>query len=203
MMRRLPEEQLVIHQRHNPEKGYTELTVCAYDAYGMFFRTAGVLASKNLNVLRAQVYTSKSGVMLDTFQITDAEGNLCDYEAAWESVQRELRAALINKSRPPEPGLIGHARRPALELTPTVEFDNDTSEAFTIIDIAARDRVGFLYAVTRTLYELNLDIGSAKIVTEGAKAMDSFYVTDLLGEKITDAGRLQKIRELLLAVLER
>jgi [protein-PII] uridylyltransferase len=203
MRKRLAGDQLVIHHRHYPDKGYTELTVCAYDAYGMFFRTAGVLASKNLNVLRAQVYTSKSGVMLDTFQITDAEGNLCDYEAAWESVQRELRAALINKSRPPEPGLIGHARRPALELTPTVEFDNDTSEAFTIIDIAARDRVGFLYAVTRTLYELNLDIGSAKIVTEGAKAMDSFYVTDLLGEKITDAGRLQKIRELLLAVLER
>jgi hypothetical protein len=64
MMKRLREEQLVIHHRHYPEKGYTELTVCAYDAYGMFYRTAGTIAAKNLNILRAQVYTSKAASCL-------------------------------------------------------------------------------------------------------------------------------------------
>ena len=81
-------------------------------------------------------------------------------------------------------------------------FDNETSEAFTIIDITAPDRIGFLYRVTKALYDLNLDIGSAKIVTEGSRVMDSFYVTDLLRCKITEAQRLQKIQETLLAVLE-
>src|SRR5512142_1177348 len=119
MMKRLPEEQLVIHYRHHPDKGFTELTVCAYDAYGMFYRTAGTLASKNLNILRAQVYTSKSGVMLDTFQITDADGNLYQYEAAWESVHAELRAALMSRARPPEPGLYGQPRKRASEVTPS------------------------------------------------------------------------------------
>ena len=180
MMKRLPDEQLVIHHRHHPDKGYTELTVCAYDAYGMFYRTAGTIASKNLNILRAQVYTSKNGVMLDTFQITDADGNLYDYEAAWESVRTELRTALMNKTRPPEPGPYGRPPRRAAAVTPAVDFDNETSETFTIIDITARDRVGFLYQVTKALYDLNLDIGSAKIVTEGSRVMDSFYVTDLL-----------------------
>ncbi|MGE5808320.1 MAG: [protein-PII] uridylyltransferase [Nitrospirota bacterium] len=202
MMKRLPEEQLVIHHRHHPDRGYTELTVCAYDAYGMFYRTAGAIASKNLNILRAQVYTSKSGVMLDTFQITDAEGNLCQYEAEWDSVLAGLRSALMSKARPPEPGPYAQLPKRASGVTPTVEFDNDTSEAFTIIDITAQDRVGFLYQVTKALYELNLDIGSAKIVTEGSKVMDSFYVTDLLHGKISEEQRLQKIKEMLLAVLE-
>ena len=67
---------------------------------------------------------------------------------------------------------------------PVVEFDNETSDVFTIIDITARDMVGFLYRVTKTLFELNLDIGSAKIVTQGSRVMDSFYVTDLLRQKI-------------------
>ncbi len=201
MMKRLLEEQLVITHRHYPDRGYTELTVCAYDAYGMFYRTAGAIASKNLNILRAQVYTSRKGVMLDTFQITDAEGNLYDYDEAWTSVRKELRAALMNKSRPPEPSLYDHRRKRSAGITPAVEFDNDSSESFTIIDITANDRVGFLYHVTKTLYDLNLDIGSAKIVTEGSRVMDSFYVTDLLRGKITEASRLKKIQDALLAVL--
>ena len=86
-------------------------------------------------------------------------------------------------------------------LTASVDFDNDASETFTIIDITARDRVGFLYLVTKTLYDLNLDIGSAKIVTEGSRVMDSFYVTDLLREKIIDTARLEKIREALMKVV--
>ena len=71
-----------------------------------------------------------------------------------------------------------------------------------IIDITARDRVGFLYHVAKSLYELNLDIGSAKIVTEGSRVMDSFYVTDYLHGKITEERRLGKIKETLMAVLE-
>ncbi len=201
MMKRLRDEQLVIDHRHYPERGYTELIVCAYDAYGMFFRTAGAIASKNLNILRAQVYTSKSGVMLDTFQITDAEGRICDYEPAWESMVDELRRALMNKSRPAEPSIYGRIQRPAAVITPVVEFDNETSESFTIIDISARDRVGLLYSVTKALYDLNLDIGSAKIVTEGSRVMDSFYVTDYLRGKITAERRLEKIKQTLITVM--
>lgn len=202
MLETLASEQLVVHHRHDKEKGYTEVTVCAYDAYGMFFRTAGTIASKNLSILGAQVYTSKKGVMMDTFQITDAEGQLYDYEPAWQSVVDELRNALVRKSRPPKPGLYPSARSLPGFVSATVAFDNESSDAFTIIDITAKDRVGFLYEVTKALYDLNLDIGSAKIVTEGSRAMDSFYVTDLLHEKIIDETRLGKIKDALLAIVE-
>lgn len=201
MMKRLPDEHLVIQHRHYPEKGYTELTVCAYDAYGMFYRTAGTIAAKNLNILRAQVYTSRNGIMIDTFQITNPEGKLYDYEEAWRSVLIELRAALLSKTRPPEPGLYVSGKPLPGAVTPAVEFDNETSESFTIIDITARDRVGFLYQVTKALYDLNLDIGSAKIVTEGSRVLDSFYVTDLLRNKIIDAVRLEKISDALMRVI--
>jgi [protein-PII] uridylyltransferase len=202
MVQKLPQEQLVIRHQHYPEKGYTELTVCAYDAYGMFYRTAGTIAAKNLNILSAQVYTSKNGVMLDTFQITDPEGNLYNYEPAWQSVLAELKTALMSKSKPPEPGLYVTNKPFSSMIAPAVEFDNETSVSFTIIDVTGRDRVGFLYQVSKALYDLNLDIGSAKIVTEGARAMDSFYVTDLLRNKIIEDERLKKIMDVLLKVLD-
>ncbi|HSQ78578.1 MAG TPA: hypothetical protein VLN91_06765 [Nitrospirota bacterium] len=93
-------------------------------------------------------------------------------------------------------------RQAPVAISPSVEFDNETSESFTIIDITARDMVGFLYRVTKTLYDLNLDIGSAKIVTEGVRVMDSFYVTDLLRQKIIDSDRLHNIKETILSVIE-
>ena len=201
MMRRLPNEKLLIQYRHYPEKGFTELTLCAYDAYGMFYRTAGTIASKNLSILRAQVYTTKSGVMIDTFQVTDTDGTLCAYDEAWESVCGTLRAALMNESRPPAPGVSLSVSAAPVKVAQVVEFDNDSSDAFSIIDITARDRVGLLYCVTKALYDLNLDIASAKIVTEGVLVMDSFYVTDLMKRKITDDIRLNRIKEELLKVL--
>jgi [protein-PII] uridylyltransferase len=139
--------------------------------------------------------------MIDTFQITNPEGRMYDYEEAWQSVLTELRAALLNKIRPPEPGRYVSSKQLPGAVTTAVEFDNEASESFTIIDITARDRVGFLYQVTKALYDLNLDIGSAKIVTEGSRVLDSFYVADMLRNKIVDAGRLEKISDALLKVL--
>ena len=45
------------------------------------------------------------------------------------------------------------------------------------------DRPGLLYDLTAALSRLNLNIGSAHIVTFGEKAVDSFYVTDLTGRE--------------------
>jgi len=202
MYRQLLKENLVIRHRHRPEKGYTELTVCAYDAYGMFFRTAGTIAAKNLNILRAQVYTGRNGVMIDTFQITDADGKLIIYDDIWKTITADLRDVLSGQRKPPELRSSQFDRPIVASVSASVEFDNTVSDTLTVIDIIARDRVGLLYRMTKCLYDLNLDITSAKIVTEGIKVMDSFYVSDLFRMKITDLERIEKIKISLMNVLE-
>ena len=76
--------------------------------------------------------------------------------------------------------------------------DNNGSSLATIIDIRTQDQVGLLYAISDTFYNLNLDIRIAKITTEGLTAMDSFYVTEENGRKITDARRLDEVRTSLM-----
>ena len=202
MTRHLEKENLVIRHRHRHDRGYTELTVCAYDAYGMFYRTAGTIAAKNLNILRAQVYTSRNGVMIDTFQITDADGKLVVYDEVWHTITADLREVLSGQRRPPEPRPSHFDRELTASVPASVEVDNALSDSLTIIDIIARDRVGLLYRITKCLYDMNLDIASAKITTEGVKVMDSFYVSDLFHMKITDPERITKIRNALMNVLE-
>ena len=64
------------------------------------------------------------------------------------------------------------------------------------------DRPGLLYDLTSVISRLNLNIGSAHIVTFGEKAVDSFYVTDLTGSKITSPARQATIRRLILAIFD-
>ena len=70
-----------------------------------------------------------------------------------------------------------------------------------MIDVYATDRIGLLYQITSTLASLGLSIHTAKVSTKVDQAVDVFYVKDLESRKITDAKKLDRIRETLLGVL--
>ena len=53
-----------------------------------------------------------------------------------------------------------------------------------MIEVAAADRVGLLYAITRVLHDLRLDIHLAKVDTFGHEVADAFYVLRENGQKI-------------------
>ena len=89
----------------------------------------------------------------------------------------------------------------AIHVPPRVVIDNTASDRHTVIEINGRDRSGLLHDITTTLSEQSLQISSAHITTYGMRAVDVFYVRDLLGMKITDPTRLAHIRETLLASL--
>jgi [protein-PII] uridylyltransferase len=86
--------------------------------------------------------------------------------------------------------------------TPKVTVNNELSNQATVIEISGLDRPGLLSDLTRALSALNLDIASAHIITYGERVVDSFYVTDLTGAKITNVDRKQAIEETLLAALK-
>ena len=57
--------------------------------------------------------------------------------------------------------------------------------------------MGLLYEITRTLFELRLDIRIAKIATKVDQVADVFYVRDLEGQKIEDVDHLKEIKQAL------
>ncbi len=73
-----------------------------------------------------------------------------------------------------------------------------------MIEVSGLDRPGPALRSHRTRSrDLNLNIASAHIATFGERAVDVFYVTDLIGAKITSAPRQAAIRRALLAIFER
>ena len=55
------------------------------------------------------------------------------------------------------------------------------------------DRVGLLYAVTRALHDLSLDIHLAKVDTVGAEVVDAFYVLRQSGRRIKDEDEIERL----------
>jgi [protein-PII] uridylyltransferase len=57
--------------------------------------------------------------------------------------------------------------------------------------------------VTETMSELGLDIYFAKIATRVDGIVDAFYTLDRSGKKITDPAARERIRERIIATIQR
>jgi [protein-PII] uridylyltransferase len=96
-----------------------------------------------------------------------------------------------------------HSDAAAARLQPTqIRFDNATSDLHTIINVFAYDRTGLLYDISRTLFDLKLDLQVAKVSTHLDQVVDVFYVTEVGGGKITEPTRLYTLRQNLLRAIE-
>ena len=56
------------------------------------------------------------------------------------------------------------------------------------------DRLGLLYDLLRVLGKLGINVVLSRIATEKGAAIDSFYVTQQDGERITDPAMVEKIQ---------
>ena len=79
--------------------------------------------------------------------------------------------------------------------------DNDLSRSATVLEVRTPDAMGVLWRITRALHDLDLGVTSAKIQTMGTDAVDSFYVTDGEGRKVTDRVHLDEVERALLFAL--
>ncbi len=179
------------------------LTLVCSDRPGLFSRIAGVLALNGLDVLEASAHTS-GDLAIEEFRVVSAFGG----EIHWSKVERDLERALLGRialePRLAERARSYHRRRnTGRGLEPNVRvLENEASDGSTVVEVVGPDGVGLLYALTRALADLDLDILRAKIATMGSDVVDSFYVRDRSGAPITDADDGAEIRTALLHVLK-
>ena len=192
-----------------PETATVQLTVATSEetAPGIFHKLTGAISSRGLQIRTAQIHTLPDGLVIDRFWVHDPDFAGEPPPERLEEVRQALVQSLLNPSgKPPmfrHTWRIGGDRPLPVPGVPTrVNIDNSTSQQFTIIDIFTHDRTGLLYAVTRTLFELGLSVGRAKIGTFLDQVVDVFYVADQQGRKISDERQLADIRRRLLESVE-
>jgi [protein-PII] uridylyltransferase len=176
------------------------VTVVDDDRPGLFSRVAGILALHGLDVLGAAAYSTDGGRALAEFRVMDPVRDETPWPRIVADLERALDGRLAVNARLAERARTYRSRRP-LSGTPTVaavHFDNNASSTSTVIDVHAPDHVGVLYRITRALAELDLDIRFAKAQTLGAEVIDSFYVREGRGAKLTEPTFLAEVERAIL-----
>ncbi|AMV72054.1 nitrogen regulatory protein P-II uridylyltransferase, GlnD [Desulfuromonas sp. DDH964] len=189
------------------EADFTQVTITTVDIPGLFSKIAGVMAANGINILGAQIFTTGNGIALDILQVLSAGGERITSADKWARFEADLTAVIEGRARVDD--LVKKRHRPSylserpLPRHPNrVEIDNEISAEYTVIDLFARDQVGLLYRITRTLKELGLYIGVSKISTKVDQVTDTFYVQDIFGQKVIAEEKLREVREKLLACLD-
>ena len=188
-----------------PAQSYSRVSIATWDRLGLFSKICGSLASAELNILRANVYTRGDHVVLDVFDVCDKDLAAVTDQRAIQTAEGMLERMLSNRETVGLQDVLARLRalRGAtpkireVHIPTVIGFDNEISKGRTIVEIQTEDRLGLLYAITHTLTELGLDISFAKVSTEKGAAFDTFYVQDQLGNKITEDTRLSSIRSKL------
>ncbi len=191
--------------RTNAFHDITEITLLAPDHPRLLSIIAGACAATGANIADAQIFTTTDGRALDTILLNRAFDDDADELRRANTIGKLIEDLLSGRKHLNQ--LIAARQRERRSVRPFsvpthVSVSNKLSNIFTVIEIECLDRTGLLADVTQTLSELSLDIQTARITTFGEKVIDSFYVTDLVGAKITSESRQAAIVERMKAVLE-
>ncbi|MFC3053717.1 [protein-PII] uridylyltransferase [Kordiimonas pumila] len=179
----------------------TNVAVYTEDHPGMFARIVGALGVAGATIMGAKIHTSRDGLAVDNFVVHDEDGDTFNSKEKLgrleETILETLKGNVKPKERLKNKRIYGN-KDAAFEIEPVVLIDNKASNWSTVIEVNAKDRPGLLYDLAYALYGLKLSIFSAHVATYGERAIDVFYVRDLIGQKITNKVRLRNIEDKLL-----
>ncbi|WP_421928477.1 [protein-PII] uridylyltransferase [Neoaquamicrobium sediminum] len=183
----------------------TEITVLSPDHPRLLSVIAGACAAAGANIVDAQIFTTADGRALDTILISREFDMDEDERRRAQRVGRLIEDVLSGKSWLPE--MIEKRTKPrrgakTFRVQPRAEVRNTLSNRFSVVEVKGLDRPGLLSEITGAISDLSLDIASAHITTFGEKVIDTFYVTDLTGQKIENPTRQENIRKRLIAVMD-
>jgi len=186
----------VVATRDFPDRGSTGVMVYTRDRKYLFAAITSTLDRLALDIVDARIYTSRDGYALDAFLVTDINGNPVSNPAARREIRAALRRALQEDPLSLKPGGRRVSRQhKAFHVTTEVSFATDLGRDRTVVELICKDRPGLLSQVAQAFAEAGLVLQNARVNTYGERAEDAFFITDAAGHAVTDAERLNALRE--------
>ena len=194
--------QLAIDAHVYPGRGATLVTIYAADHPGLFYRIAGAIHVAGGNIIDARIHTTRDGMAVDNFLVQDPFGRPFDESGQLSRLKTAIEDALANRDKLADRLVakpLPRTRAEAFDIVPNALVDNKASNRFTVVEVNARDRPALLNQLANALFQSKVTIHSAHVATYGERAVDTFYITDLTGDRITQPARLRTLERRLLA----
>jgi [protein-PII] uridylyltransferase len=192
----------------HPHSGHSEVQFCGWDRWELLARIAGAFASAEINILSADIFTRDDNLVLDIFRVCNTKMEAVTDERDMAAVERRLLQALMGEEFDFTADLAKVKKKRGFHLSQELDFptrikiDNESHPTCTLVDIQAPDRLGFLYDVLRGFGKVGARISFSRIATEKGAAIDSFYVTDIVGKKLRDEATIKRLQRALAAAAQ-
>ncbi len=192
----------IVRLRHFPLRGFSEIIVCTWNRQGLFAKITGALAAAGANITEAHAYTRQDNVVMDYFKVVSKIGGGAVNDIIVEGVITYLRDCLspLNPLDLRQVIKISHAKPevPLEKEEPIVLWDAYSGDEYTQLHVETYDYMGLLYEVSLELADADLKIHMANVCTKNNWAMDDFLITDMFNRKVTDADRLNEVKNRLM-----
>ncbi len=201
MARRFAEDPVQLEFRYSPT--VSELTLVTRDRPQLFATMAGVLAAWGMNIVTADAFSNRQGMVVDSFRFTDTfrtlEMNASEHEAFVKSVH-DVMTGEVSVEKLLSGRRRGRRKAPLVEVVTRVDFDDEASSHSTLVEVVAQDTTGLLRALSLTLAAKGFNIEVALVDTEGETAIDVFYLTRNGGK--LDKSEQRVLRRALVEAIE-
>ncbi len=182
--------------------GVSELTLVTKDRPQLFASMAGVLAAWGMNIVTADAFSNRGGVVVDSFRFTDSfrtlEMNASEH-ARFVASAHDVIAGTASLEKLLSGRRRGRRTAAKVRREPVISFHDEASSHSTLLEVSAEDTPGLLRALSLTLAASGCNIEVALVDTEGEMAIDVFYVTKD-GVKL-GAAEQASLREALLGAI--
>jgi len=184
------------------KKTSSELFVYTQDTSNLFGKVMRVLGSKNVQINDAHVTATSHGFILDTFTVSEPDGNALVEPRRIKSIIQTLYKSLTIKTFKP------HTRRriarqiKSFQVPTQISFIKNENSDNTIFELVALDMPGLLATIGDVFTKHKINLINAKITTIGERVEDFFIITDNEDQELTVDAQ-QKLKQALLKAIEK
>jgi len=201
MATRLDADRVQLDFRYAPT--VSELTVVTPDRALLFANMTGALSAWGMNIVTADAFSNRNGIVVDSFRFTDTfrtlEMNSSEHERFVKSIY-DVMAGVVTVEKLLSGRRRSRRKAPKIVVESRVEFDDAASSHSTLLEVIAQDVPGLLRVLSLTLAAYGHNIEVALVDTEGETAIDVFYLTHNGGK--LDKKQQRELRSALLTAME-
>ncbi len=164
--------------------GLLRVTVAARDQPGLLAHIAAEFDEVGLEVLAADVFPvpGEAPAALDVFRVSVRAGHELRADQEWiHRVEERLDGRLSQHQEFRRPPSLQRVRRGGRRRAGdcVVKFDEDPGRARTIVEVETDDQPGVLRRIAQAFAMCDAEIELARLMTEGPRVLDIFYVSRL------------------------
>jgi [protein-PII] uridylyltransferase len=176
------------------------IEIIAPDKPGLLSVVAGVLNLARFDVRSARTQTVEMSAVMKWLVTPNQYAPTVDSAAIHKMITdalddaSELSAKIAQR-------VADYANLPSIPVpSPVVETFMDAATDATIIEVRSHDRPALLFGIGETITKCQIDIKSAIVTTLGAEAIDTLYVTEIGGGRLSES-RAREVADRLSAAL--